>query len=239
MRSRSREVAGGVVGLDQETVTVVASSVNDIQPTAIADPVVAAPGPVEGAHAIAGVNHIVLYCKNLDRTVRFYQDLLGMEAVYTVDHRDATSIAAGFKADPRWTRTYFFRFPGNPAIIAFFEIPSLPENSAAPSITYELWGEPEAPRYPTKLDHLALDVGSREALVYWQQRLRAHGVSVSEISEREETRLVKSVYFKDPDGLDLELATWNRQDPKWRDAGPEFRFLDKDPVPSLRQPSPS
>jgi hypothetical protein len=58
---------------------------------------------------------------------------------------------------------------------------------------------------------------------------------VSEISEREETRLVKSIYLKDPDGLDLELATWNRQDPDWRDAGPEFRFLDKDPVPSLRQ----
>jgi glyoxalase family protein len=217
-------------------VIVLSSSVSDIHSAAIVDSAVETPEPVAGAHAISGVNHIVLYCKDLDRTVRFYQDLLGMQAVYTVDHRDDTSIAADFKADPRWTRTYFFRFPGNPAIIAFFEIPSLPENSAAPSLTNDLWGEPEAPQHPTKLDHLALDVDSRESLVYWQQRLRAHGVSVSEISEREETRLVKSVYLKDPDGLDLELATWNRQDPDWRDPGPEFRFLDKDPVPSLRQP---
>jgi catechol 2,3-dioxygenase-like lactoylglutathione lyase family enzyme len=233
-----RRVWGSVVPL-QEAVIVLSSSVSDIHSAAIVDSAVETPEPVAGAHAISGVNHIVLYCKDLDRTVRFYQDLLGMQAVYTVDHRDDTSIAADFKADPRWTRTYFFRFPGNPAIIAFFEIPSLPENSAAPSLTNDLWGEPEAPQHPTKLDHLALDVDSRESLVYWQQRLRAHGVSVSEISERDETRLVKSIYFKDPDGLDLELATWNRQDLEWRDAGPEFRFLDKNPVPSLRQPQPS
>jgi len=222
-----------------EAVTILASSASDIQSAAIDDQVVEALDPVVAAHAIAGVNHIVLYCKDLDRTVRFYQDVLGMQPVYTVDHRDATSIAGDFKADPRWTRTYFFQFPSNPAIVAFFEIPSLPDNSAAPSLTNDLWGEPEAPAHPTKLDHLALDVDSRESLVYWQQRLRAHGVSVSEISERDETRLVKSIYFKDPDGLDLELATWNRQDPEWRDAGPEFRFLDKNPVPSLRQPQPS
>jgi catechol 2,3-dioxygenase-like lactoylglutathione lyase family enzyme len=198
------------------------------------DPVQTRPEDVPRECAIGGVNHIVLYCKDLDRTVRFYQDLLGMEAVYTVDHRDFTSIAGDIGADPRWTRTYFFHFPGNPAIIAFFELPSLPENSAAPSITAELWDDPSGPAHPTKMDHLALDAPSRESLVYWQQRLRSHGVKVSEIVEREETKLVKSIYFKDPDGLDLELATWNRQDPAWRDAGPEYRFLDKTPVPSLR-----
>ena len=187
-------------------------------------------------YAIGGVNHLVLYSKDLDRTVRFYQDLLGMEPVYTVDHRDFSSIAGDIGADPRWIRTYFFRFPGNPSIIAFFEMPSLPENSAAPSVTADLWGDPSAPEHPTKMDHLALDVPSREALVYWQQRLRSNGVKVSDIVEREETKLVKSIYFKDPDGLDLEMATWNAQDPSWRDAGPEYRFLDKTPVPSLRLP---
>jgi hypothetical protein len=44
---------------------------------------------------------------------------------------------------------------------------------------------------------------------------------------------VKSIYFYDPDGTPLEIATWDFADPTWEQHRDDNYFLDEDPVPSL------
>ena len=52
--------------------------------------------------------------------------------------------------------------------------------------------------------HFALEVGSEEAQLAWRERLLAAGIRVTPVLDRQ---YFKSVYFRDPDGHILEIAT--------------------------------
>ena len=54
----------------------------------------------------------------------------------------------------------------------------------------------------TGLDHLGLAVASRDELVAWEDRLRAHGVAFTPIQDLD---LGHHLNFRDPDGIALEL----------------------------------
>jgi glyoxylase I family protein len=67
----------------------------------------------------AGVDHLALICSELDRTIRFYTEVLGMRLTRIVQNRD----------EPTSTHIFFDMGGGNQ--LAFFDFP---EKGAAPSV---------------------------------------------------------------------------------------------------------
>lgn len=200
---------------------------------------------------IKGINHLVLMCSDMERTVHFYQDLLGLKVVATfgedrmLDPMEMASSAvmektararAKLSEDQKYQigRLYFFEFP-NGDYIGFFEVRRRSFRHDQ-TISLSNWpGETNPPSRVPKVDHLALSVDTREDLARFQQHLRAHGVQTSEIEERASNpKFVKSIYFYDPDGFPLEIATWDWDDPAWTTVNRKKDWMmDGDAVPSL------
>ncbi|HEX8802869.1 MAG TPA: VOC family protein [Acidimicrobiales bacterium] len=157
---------------------------------------------------VQGINHLALVCSDMGRTVDFYQGVLGMPLVKTVELPDGMG-------------QHFFFDCGGGNLLAFFWFPGAPP--AAPGVA-----SPEA--RPDKgdittavasMNHVALAV-PEEALEPWRRRLRDAGVACSVVVFHDDSEygvaeedhpgvFVKSVYFSDPDGVLLELAAATRR----------------------------
>ena len=75
-------------------------------------------------------------------------------------------------------------------------------------ITVALMQHPEGTRAQfselnTGMDHIGLEVASRDQLVTWEQRFEALGVTYSPIQD---TPMGHHLNFRDPDGIALELS---------------------------------
>ncbi len=178
---------------------------------------------------ITGFNHVVFVTNDMDKTVRFYHGLLGLKVKATVaSSRRPPGLLGKTRSDDAWNRLYFFEL-GNGDSLAFAEFPGV-DTTAERSYFANVWpgtGRPIA--RPQKLDHVALNVDSRDDLVTLQGRLRAAGHEVSEVQELGGSPFVLSIYLYDPNGIPLEVAVWGgqgRQPSEW--------FVDPEPVPSLR-----
>lgn len=126
-----------------------------------------------------GFHHITMVCTHAARTLAFYGGLLGLRLVKKTVNFD----------DPEAYHLYFGNGPGTPGtILTFFEWPG-----ARPGA----WGV-------GGIHHLALGVGTPEAQLKWKRRLVDEGVPVSGPFDR---GYFKSIYFRDPDGQILEIAT--------------------------------
>ena len=128
---------------------------------------------------IAGLHHITLICKDLERTSAFYRNLLGMTLVkQTVsdDDRDARHLFFGDEQGK----------PGT--LVTCLEYASLEAGTVGTGSTH----------------HFALAIDSEEELHAWREYLVAQGVPCTEVMDR---TLVKSIYLRDPDGHIVELAT--------------------------------
>jgi len=128
---------------------------------------------------IAGLHHLTLLCKDVERSVGFYRNLLGMRLVkQTVNE------------DDRGARHLFFGDEeGRPGtLITCLEYPDLDEGTVGRGSTH----------------HFALAVGSEEELAGRRDYLSAQGIPVTEVMDR---TYFKSVYLRDPDGHIVELAT--------------------------------
>ena len=128
---------------------------------------------------ISGLHHITIICSQLDRTVAFYRDLLGMRVVkQTLNHDDANS-----------RHFYFGDAEGNAGtLVTCFEYPQMEPSRAGPGGTH----------------HFALAVDTDEDLMGWREYLESRGVPVTEVLDR---TYFKSVYLRDPDGHIVEIAT--------------------------------
>ena len=104
-----------------------------------------------------GVNHLALVTNDMEKTVRFYRDTLGMRVVGTL---------AGGTGDQRMRRYFFSLGPGS--CLAFFEWPGveLPQRKDS--------GVPASGR---SFDHVSIGVDSEETLLDLQRRAREAGVS--------------------------------------------------------------
>ena len=126
-----------------------------------------------------GFHHITMVSTDAARTLAFYRDLLGFDLVKKTVNFD----------DPGAYHLYFGRDGGRPGtILTFFE-----------------WAHARRGHWGVGgIHHLALGVATREAQLKWKRRLTDAGVSVSGPIDR---GYFESLYFEDPDGQILEIAT--------------------------------
>ncbi|MBI0374792.1 VOC family protein [Streptomyces albiflaviniger] len=217
-------------------------------------------GPAKGL--ITGINHLVLFTRDMDEGVRFYRDLLGLRVVRTVRFttsadglRTAANHSSGgaieSESEPSaiavtmTVRQVFFEM-GNGELFSLYEAPHVAEKPAAP-VSSVLWPAVKSelcsqPVEPQKMDHLSFDVPRHADLVWFRKHLLAHGVAVSEISERRGVnnthRFISSFYFFDPSGNPLEIASFDASDGAWQSYDFSDWFMDEDPVPALVDDSP-
>jgi catechol 2,3-dioxygenase-like lactoylglutathione lyase family enzyme len=124
------------------------------------------------------INHPAMAALDLDETIHFYQDILGMEMVLRQPNLD----------DPNSTHLFFH--VGNDNFLAFFA----PNEKGA-------WGR-SAPR--GALMHIAMDV-DKDSFSEALTRLKEAGIDYTGPIDRGYER---SIYFRDPNGILLEFLTW-------------------------------
>ncbi|HZN87751.1 MAG TPA: VOC family protein [Thermoleophilaceae bacterium] len=128
---------------------------------------------------IAGIHHITLICADVERSLAFYRNLLGMRLVKQTVNEDDRAARHLFFGDEEGR-------PGT--LVTCLEYPELDEGSVGRGSTH----------------HFALTVESEEELGAWRQYLAGQGVPVTDVLDRV---YFKSVYLRDPDGHIVELAT--------------------------------
>jgi catechol 2,3-dioxygenase-like lactoylglutathione lyase family enzyme len=156
---------------------------------------------------LRGVNHLALVCKDMERTVEFYSNVLGMPLIKTIDL-------------PGGMGQHFFFDLGKGDALAFFWFPNAPE--AAPGIASPkaLAGQGSLITAHGSMNHIAFDIPA-EKIEEYRDRLIAKGIEVTEIMNHDDTprqvsptvnasTFVRSIYFFDPDGILLEFAGWTR-----------------------------
>ncbi len=100
--------------------------------------------------ALAGLHHVALTVADLDASIAWYRDVLGLEEE--------------FRHEPDGRRTAVLRFPGHPDTLGLVE-----HTGAEPGFDPRRVG----------LDHVAFVVGSGDELRAWARRLDERGVTNS------------------------------------------------------------
>jgi glyoxylase I family protein len=128
---------------------------------------------------ITGLHHLTLIVADMQRTIAFYRDLLGLAII-----RDGVS-----DDDPGTRHVWFGAADGAPGrLISAMEYPQM---------------EP-AQQGRGAAHHFAIAVDSAEELDAWREYLRGQGVECTDVFERGGFR---SIYLRDPDGQIIEIAT--------------------------------
>ena len=139
-----------------------------------------------------GFSHIGLSTLDLDKTRDFYENVLGFKPVRC----DVIRVKEGGRI-----RHIFFD-TGRDQLIAFMEargVAGIPAQYDA-GITGGLG-------VPSAFYHFAFEAGSEAALLDKRQELIAKGVNVTEVVDHD---WAKSIYFKDPNGVQLEYCCFTR-----------------------------
>jgi catechol 2,3-dioxygenase-like lactoylglutathione lyase family enzyme len=139
-----------------------------------------------------GFSHIGLSTLDLDRTRDFYERVLGFKAVRC----DILTVKEGGQI-----RHIFFD-TGHDQLMAFMEasgVPGIPAEYDA--------GINRGLGVPGVFYHFAFEAGSEAALDEKRRELLAKGVQVTDVVDHD---WAKSIYFKDPNGLQLEFCCYTR-----------------------------
>ncbi len=127
-----------------------------------------------------GINHLAMATGDMDRTIRFWRDLLGMRLVAGLGR-------AGY-------RHYFFEI-SETDLIAFFEWPGVEP------VAEKDHGQPVSG--PFIFDHVSFGVETEEDLWETKDRLEAAGFHVSEVVDH---GFIHSIYAFDPNGIPIEFS---------------------------------
>ncbi|MDD4860086.1 MAG: VOC family protein [Dehalococcoidales bacterium] len=146
-----------------------------------------------------GVNHLAMATGDIDKTIRFWRDLLGMRLV------------AGL-GKPGY-RHYFFQISDHD-LIAFFEwqgVEPVPEKEH---------GRPV--KSPFIFDHVSFGVETEDDLWELKDKLSAAGFWVSDVINH---GFIHSIYAYDPNGIPIEFShnaagVDIRRNPQMRDESP-------------------
>jgi glyoxylase I family protein len=146
----------------------------------------------EDGMTLKGFSHIGLSTRDLDRTRDFYENVLGFQAVRC----DVLEIKEGGRI-----RHIFFD-TGRDQLLAFMEARDVPGVSA----DYDA-GINRGLGVPNAFYHFAFEAGSEPALVEKRKELMARGVEVTDVVDHD---WAKSIYFQDPNGIQLEFCYFTR-----------------------------
>ena len=152
-----------------------------------------------------GVNHLAMATGDMDKTIRFWRDLLGMRLV------------AGL-GEPGY-RHYFFEISKDD-LIAFFEWPGVKP------VKEKEHGRPVSG--PFIFDHVSFGVDREEELWELKDRLEAAGFPVSDVIDH---GFIHSIYTYDPNGIPIEFShnvpgVDVRRNPQMRDLSPTSVTLE-------------
>jgi len=151
-----------------------------------------------------GLDHVAYRCKDAKETTDFYTGVLGMPLVAAVTDSHVQST----KEYCPHIHVFFAMKDGS--CVAFFETPG----------EKPMGRDPNTPEW---VQHLALQLDSREELLAAKERLEKAGVKV--IGPKD-GHLCVSIYFFDPNGHRLEL-TIRKVVPDERTARDAQRILDQ------------
>ena len=170
----------------------------------------------------SGINHLAMATKDMNETIRFWRDFLGMRLV------------AGL-GDGNY-RHYFFEI-SELDMIAFFEwsdVEKIPEKDH---------GLPVAG--PFAFDHISLGVESDEDLWALKEKFEAADIWVSEVIDH---GFIHSIYAFDPNNIPIEFSAPVsgidlRKQPKNKDRKPSTAALEgpepqTDHWPKVKHPTP-
>jgi catechol 2,3-dioxygenase-like lactoylglutathione lyase family enzyme len=155
------------------------------------------PGPrdrvtQEDDMTLKGFSHVGLSTLDLDRTRDFYENVLGFPVVRC----DILEVKEGGRI-----RHIFFD-TGRDQLLAFMEARGVPGVSA----DYDA-GINRGLGVPNAFYHFAFEAGSEAALDDKRRELLARGVEVTDVVDHD---WAKSIYFQDPNGIQLEFCCFTR-----------------------------
>ncbi len=129
--------------------------------------------------SILGLHHITIVSADAQRTLDFYTRVLGRRLIKRTVNFD----------DPASYHLYFGNAEGRPgSVITFFEWRGAAKGQPGIGGTH----------------HFAMQVADRDGLLQWKRRLTDLGIAVEGPLDR---HYFTSIYFHDPDGTILEIAT--------------------------------
>ena len=134
---------------------------------------------------LQGIHHAAYRCKDAKETVLWYQKMLHMDFVLAIAEDKVPSTQA---PDPYM---HVFLDAGRGNVLAFFELPTQPPMGRDPYTPF--W-----------VQHIAFEVPDRPTLMQFKAHLEAQGVGVLGVTDH---GIFHSIYFFDPNGHRLELAT--------------------------------
>ena len=152
-----------------------------------------------------GINHLAMATHDMDETILFWRDLLGMRLVAGLGRK-------GY-------RHYFFQI-SDTDLIAFFEWPGV---ELVPDKEH---GRPVSG--PFIFDHVSFGVETEDDLWSLKDRLEAAGFSVSDTIDH---GFIHSIYAHDPNGIPIEFShnvagVDIRHEPQMRDTAPSKVTLE-------------
>ena len=164
---------------------------------------------------VRGVNHLALVCRDMAATMAFYEGVLGMPLIKTIELGGGEQRSGGGQ--------HFFFDCGNGDSIAFFWFADSPPAAPGVASPAAMPGEGDFRTAHGSMNHVAFDVDPDDIDGY-VQRLRDAGVACTEVMNHDDsvwgvasrpdgpdsTVFVRSIYFMDPDGIQLEFAAWTR-----------------------------
>lgn len=178
----------------------------------------------------AGVNHLAPVCRDMKETVAFYNGILGMPLTLTTQWGVGEGeqqifffdIGGGSHLAFMWQRQPVEPAPGVASPAAFLEDTMDDLGNLAKEQIADL---PSAATAVGSNNHIALNIPANKFEEY-REKLIAEGVHVSEVKywtvdrqcrpvfvqdpETSPYVFMKSVYFRDPNGIQLEFAAWTR-----------------------------
>jgi catechol 2,3-dioxygenase-like lactoylglutathione lyase family enzyme len=135
-----------------------------------------------------GFNHVATLTTDMDLTVGFYQQAFDAEVTFEVAKRD----------DHPWMKVLHL---GGGSALNVFEVAA-----------DEIIGERRRQGGLGAIDHYALAVDSRPTLEAVKERLLAAGAQ--EVGEIQQLGPEWSLFFRDPDGMELEVCCPADADPR-------------------------
>jgi catechol 2,3-dioxygenase-like lactoylglutathione lyase family enzyme len=140
-----------------------------------------------------GVHHLALVCKDMRATHEFYTNVMKMSLTCAIH-------VPPFKEEDAM---HLFYDMGGGNQLAFFWFKDSPE---------AVVGQAHPPNVAAvnangSMHHLAFSVDTEEQVLAWREHLKALDVKVTPVIDHE---FCKSIYFVDPDGMQLEISYWVR-----------------------------